>query len=66
MKIHYKAIIHSDCKEIDGLPAQIPVGSKVLCKLRDVQPLCNNCEKGSDEEVWYTTQIMPNTVDNNE
>ena len=61
MKIHYQATVHSDCKEIDGLPMQIAVGSKVTCKIRDVQPLCDNAT--DDEAKWYKEQIERNTVD---
>jgi len=61
MKIHYQATVHSDCKEIDGLPMQIAVGSKVTCKICDVQPLCENSTQA--EKDWYKEQIERNTVD---
>lgn len=62
MKVYYQATVSSNCKEIDGLPMEIPVGSKVACKIRDVDPLCEYCEVGSKEEKWYNEQIVPNIV----
>ena len=58
MKVHYKAIVDSKCKEIDGLPMQISVGSKVTCKIRDVQPLCQNADEV--EKRWYQEEVEPN------
>ena len=52
MNIVYKMNIKSAVKEIDGLPMELVVGSKLDCFVSNVQPLCNNAVKGSDEEVW--------------
>ena len=61
MKVHYKATLDSSSKMLDGLPIQLPVGTKVNCKIRDVQPLCANANEA--EKLWYKEEVERNTVD---
>lgn len=61
MQVHYKATLDSSSKMLDGLPMQLAVGSKVTCKLREVDELKYGCTDA--ERRWYETEVVPNIKD---
>lgn len=55
MQVYYNMQISSKNKMIDGLPMQLAVGSKLDCKVKEVEPI--KVSATQDEIDWYNKEV---------